>query len=65
MASIYTVEFKRISTKFNLGKKALLLHFYKGLKDNVKDEISKKDRPNNLYEYITTVIRINNRLYER
>ena len=65
MASTYTAEFKRINTKLNLKEEALLLYFYRRLKDNVKDEISKENRPDNLYEYIATVIKINNRLYER
>ncbi len=32
--------------------------FYEGLKDAVKDKISKEDRPNTLTEYITEAIRI-------
>ncbi len=61
---MYIVEFKRIVARLDLGEITLILYFYEGLYDNVKDEISKEDRPDNLYEFIRKVIRINNRLYE-
>jgi hypothetical protein len=39
--------------------------FYNGLKDSIKDEISRIDRPKDLAEMIETAIRIDNRIYER
>ena len=64
-AGNYAAEFKRISTKLDLGEHALMIYFYGGLRDNVKDELSREDRPDTLYKYIANAIRIDNRLYER
>lgn len=61
----YAADFKRISARLDWGEEALLVQFYSGLRDNVKDELSKEDRPKTLHEYITKVIKIDNRLYER
>ena len=64
-AGAYAAEFKRLSAKLNWGEEALLVQFYGGLRDNVKDELSKEDRPDTLHEYIAKAIKIDNRLYER
>jgi hypothetical protein len=61
----YAAEFKRLSAKLNWGEEALVVQFYSGLRDNVKDELSKEDRPGTLHEYITKAVKIDNRLYER
>ena len=37
--------------------------FYEGLKDDVKDDLYKEDRPDNLVEYIQCVIKIDDRNY--
>jgi hypothetical protein len=37
--------------------------FYNGLKEDIKDELYKVDRPNSLDEYIGIAIRIDERLY--
>jgi len=39
--------------------------FYQGLKDEVKDELAKQDRPDEFPNYVAIVVRIDNRLYER
>ncbi|KAL2125799.1 hypothetical protein VTI74DRAFT_2715 [Chaetomium olivicolor] len=39
--------------------------FYDGLKEEVKDELYKIDRPDSLDEYIAMAIRIDDRLYQR
>jgi hypothetical protein len=39
-------------------------YFYDGLKEVVKDEIYKVDRPDDLAVYITIAVRADNRLYE-
>src|SRR5271156_7165424 len=44
---------------------ALTSQFYQGLKDNVKDDIVRGERPDTLQEMIATAVKINNRLYER
>jgi hypothetical protein len=47
------------------GEKALMAQYYKGLKNIVKDEIARSDRPDDLEDTIKIVIRIDNRIYER
>ena len=42
-----------------------MAHNYHGLKDSVKDEIARIDRPSTLKEMIVTSVRIDNRQYER
>ncbi len=39
--------------------------FYEGLKNDVKDDLYKEDKPNNFAEYMQRVIRIDNRNYVR
>lgn len=64
-AGAYAAEFKRLAGKLDLGEEALIIHFYAGLRDEVKDDISKSDRPDTLHEFIGQAIKIDNRLYER
>ncbi|KAF3768290.1 hypothetical protein M406DRAFT_249735, partial [Cryphonectria parasitica EP155] len=42
-ASAYTVRFKQLSAQLPWKDKNLMKHYYKELKDNIKDEISKQD----------------------
>jgi hypothetical protein len=42
-----------------------MARFYEGLKDSIKDELFKLDRPGALTEYIEMAVRIDERLYER
>ena len=42
-----------------------MAQFYKGLKDKVKDELVKEDRPDDFLDYIAIAVQIDNRLYER
>ena len=39
--------------------------FYEGLKEEVKDELYKVDRPDSLDDYIAIVIKIDDRQYTR
>jgi hypothetical protein len=39
--------------------------FYTSLKDHMKDEIARGDRPDELANIIEITIRINNRVYKR
>ena len=64
-ASEYAAEFRQVSSKLNWDDEPLMTVFYSGLKEDVKDEISKEDRPETLSEFITKAVRIDNRLYER
>ncbi|KAG7293497.1 hypothetical protein NEMBOFW57_003549 [Staphylotrichum longicolle] len=46
-----------------INEEGLIQLFYKGLKDEVKDELYKIDRPDTLNEYIAIAIRIDDRQY--
>ena len=61
----YSAEFQQLSFKTSWGDDALKAQFYKGLKDSVKDEMARAERPSTLQGMITMAIRIDNRLYER
>jgi hypothetical protein len=47
------------------GEKALIAQYYRGLKDTVKDEMARSDRPDDLEDTIKIAVRIDNRIYER
>ncbi|WP_254558398.1 hypothetical protein, partial [Salmonella enterica] len=38
---------------------------YEGLKEEVKDELSRQDRPEEFLKYVELAIKLDNRLYER
>ncbi|KAF5229084.1 hypothetical protein FANTH_14311 [Fusarium anthophilum] len=44
---------------------ALMEVYYRGLKEEVKDELYKADRPDNITEYVAMAIKIDERQYER
>lgn len=64
-AAAYHAEFQQHSAKVQWGDEALMARFYDGLKDRVKDDMARGDRPDDLKEMVETAIRIDNRLYER
>jgi hypothetical protein len=65
-ASKYAAEFQQILSHLDWDNEALADQFYYGLKDNVKDEISRiAHQPQELSKMIETAVRIDNRLYER
>ena len=64
-AADYTAHFTRLSAATNWEDAALTAMYYAGLKDAVKDEIARGERPDNLRAVTTMAIRIDNRLYER
>ncbi|RYP29015.1 hypothetical protein DL767_006941 [Monosporascus sp. MG133] len=67
-ASKYAVTFKNLMAKVKwVDKKddSLIDIFYKGLKDDVKDEIVKMARPTTLDKYIAKAVKIDNRQYKR
>ncbi len=67
LASQYTAKFKEYSDKTKQDDDALCVIYYKGLKDNVKDELVRigKNETTNLDTLIKSSIDINDRLYER
>ena len=66
-ASQYTAKFKEYSDKTEWDDDALCVMYYKGLKDNVKDELVRtgKNDVTNLDALIKATIDIDDRLYER
>lgn len=51
--------------KNDFGDEALMGPFYRKLKSEVKDELHKVDRPDNLSEYIAMAAKIDERRHER
>jgi Ty3 transposon capsid-like protein len=63
--AFYASEFRRHSTLLSWGEQALTSQFYEGLKNPIKDELAKVERPTELRALIDLAIRIDTRLYER
>lgn len=63
--SEYAAKFKQIATQLGWDDGPLMSQFYEGLKDEVKDELAKQDRPDDFAKYVAMAVRIDNRLYER
>ena len=61
----YAADFRRIMSDTKWNENALAPIFYHGLRDDVKDELCKQDRPDSLTKYMEMAIKIDNRLFER
>ena len=64
-ASAYASEFIRINSSIEWNNSALRYQFYSGLKDIIKDELCKLDRPESLAKLMEIAIQIDNRIHER
>lgn len=64
-AVTYTAEFQQHATLTQWGDEAICDQYYMGLKDHVKDEIARADKPDDLKEMIELAQKIDNRYYER
>ncbi|KAM3516549.1 hypothetical protein MY4038_010368, partial [Beauveria bassiana] len=64
-AQHYAREFRRVVAHLDWEDDSLMEFFYEGLKEDVKDEIYKKDRPDTLDAFIEMAIKIDNRNYAR
>ena len=65
-AADYAAKFQRLSSKTQWNDEALLAAFRNGLKDHLKDDLARLETPpKTMDKMITTVIRIDNRVYER
>jgi hypothetical protein len=64
-ASAYTAEFRQKAARLDWDDEPLMAQFYSGLKDEVKDELVKEDRPDTLTKYMERAIRIDDRQFER
>ena len=63
--AFYTSEFQRIVSILDWDEKALVFMYYTGLKDNIKDELSKMDKPTTLHDLIYHSMKIDARQYDR
>jgi hypothetical protein len=63
--SAYAAEFRRLAALTKWDNQALHFQFYKGLKESVKDEIMRDEKPPLLDDLIAKAIRIDDRQYER
>lgn len=64
-ASDYATKFKQLAAQLRWEDGPLIVQFYGGLKEDVKDEIARQDRPEELHKFIAMAVRIDNRLFER
>jgi hypothetical protein len=64
-ATEYSTKYLQITSRLPWGQAALMAYYYDGLKEEVKDELFKEDRPMYLHEYIEMAVKIDNRQYER
>lgn len=64
-ASEYAAKFRQLSSKLDWPDEPLMTQFYAGLKEEVKDELAKQDRPDEFADFVKMAVRIDNRLYER
>lgn len=63
--STYINEFSKIAEILRWGDAPLIAFFYNGLKDDVKDILCMKDRPDTLSGLIEQATKIDNRIQER
>ena len=61
----YTSQFYALSAKTEWDDDALTAIYYKGLKNPIKDELSREDIPKDMNELVGKAIRIDNRLQDR
>lgn len=61
----YKAEFQRLSQYIKWNESALLDRFYSGLKDTIKDEVTRVGRPTILKELQDLATRVDARFYER
>ena len=64
-AAKYASKFQQLAAQTQWGAVPLVAQFYKELKDRVKDNVARVNRPSRLQSIITLAIRINNRQYKR
>lgn len=63
--STYSVDFRILATECGWDDKALKGIFFRGLSEEVKDELAARDETKDLEELISLSIRLDNRLRER
>ena len=58
-------KFQAVAARLDWDEEPLMRCFYQGLREDVKDELAKEERPEHLSVYIAMAVRIDQRLYER
>ena len=61
----YTTQFYALTRRLGWDDDALTAIYYKGLKDEVKDELARKDLPETMEKLVEKATRIDNRIRER
>lgn len=61
----YAASFRQYASTLHLDSSAQQIFFYDGLKENVKDELNKKDEFNNINDLIAAAIYIDRRIAKR
>jgi hypothetical protein len=61
----YKAEFQTLVVKTSWNDEAVTAQFYRGLKDQIKDEIARGDRPTTPREMYDLAMKIDERIYER
>ena len=64
-AVAYASEFQQITSHLDWDEEAYVAIFEDGLREEVKDELVRVDRPTDLSRMIELAVKIDNRLYER
>jgi Zinc knuckle/Retrotransposon gag protein len=64
-AARYTADFQKNAVKTGWNDASLKDQYYRGLKDAVKDDLAREEKPDTLRELVDTAIAIDNRHYER
>lgn len=61
----HSAKFRQLAAKTEWDDEALMEIYYRSMKEEAKDELYKADRPDNLTEYVTIAVKIDERQYER
>ncbi|SOV02229.1 uncharacterized protein UDID_19148 [Ustilago sp. UG-2017a] len=61
----YLTQFRQLQMTLNWGEDAMAWFFYRGLKENVKDDLSRSGKPTDLETLIQRSLKIDNRIAER
>lgn len=64
-ASDYAARFRQVTSVLDWEDEPLMSAFFKGLKEEIKDELYREDMPNNFSDYVAMAVRIDNRQYQR
>jgi len=65
-ASKYAAEFRQLASRLpDWSETAFMARFYEGLKDSVKDDLIREERPDQLVDYVALAVKIDDRQYER